>query len=97
MGQEARRSLWRSQTLSPDAQNSATQVPFEKTGFQDHGGLLKFKLMKNDQVLCGHVLSIRDDETISFQTSLRTLKPDIGSCSHAPKALEKEIEFDLAL
>lgn len=58
---------------------------------------LQLKSPKINQVLCGPVLSIKEDETVSFQTSVRTLNPDIGSCSHAPKALEKETEFDLAL
>lgn len=53
--------------------------------------------MKNNQALCGPVLFIREDETISFQASVKTLKPDVGSCSHAPMILEKDIEFDLAL
>lgn len=38
----------------------------------------------------GPLLSFKEDETITFPTSVKTLKPDIGSCSHAPKALEKE-------
>lgn len=58
-------------------------------------GLRWLTKIKMNQKQCDPVLSIREDETFSFQASVRTLKP--GSCSRAPKAPEKEIEFNLAL
>lgn len=68
-------------------------MPLEKVYYRTAG--VKTKTNQDNLVPCDPVLSIREDETFSFQTSERTLKP--GSCSHAPKALEKEIEFNLAL
>lgn len=45
---------------------------------------------QSELIVHGLLLFFKEDETITFPTSVKTLKPDIGSCSHAPKALEKE-------